>query len=280
MTHIRTAIETGNNALKNKYYRPLYLCGFNSANYDLYFFINLLLKSSYAKRFVSKTIFKGSTLVFFALLDRETGKIALKSHDIYQIVLCSLDNACESYLNEKAKGYFPHKMINHTYFNDQDVLFKSFDLTPQDFYKRDQEAIKGQDLTCYNILDNLVKYAKNDTVITLKLYQAVNKLCHEYLETDILTNADTWYDGQLWLHAQSASKVLHKTNNGNQGRNHTYEAVSVRSEGERVRISRSIYGGRAMPRVHHTHHQIMANNTRISRISWDSSIYLACMCIS
>ena len=50
--------------LMNAYTTPLTLCGFNSANYDLYFFINLLMKSEYSKRFVSKTIFKGHTLIF------------------------------------------------------------------------------------------------------------------------------------------------------------------------------------------------------------------------
>ena len=50
--------------LMNAYTTPLTLCGVNSANYDLYFFINLLMKSEYSKRFVSKTIFKGNTLIF------------------------------------------------------------------------------------------------------------------------------------------------------------------------------------------------------------------------
>ena len=56
--------EQKQKSLMNKYKRPLTLCGFNSANYDLYFFINLLMKSQFSKRYVSKTIFKGHTLVF------------------------------------------------------------------------------------------------------------------------------------------------------------------------------------------------------------------------
>jgi len=32
----------------------------------------------------------------------------------------------------------------------------------------------------------LIKYAKNDTVITLELYRAINNLCHEILKCDIL----------------------------------------------------------------------------------------------
>ena len=50
-------VKENNEALKKTFRKPLYICGFNSANYDLYFFTNLLLKSHYAKRFTSKTIF-------------------------------------------------------------------------------------------------------------------------------------------------------------------------------------------------------------------------------
>ena len=42
------------------------------------------------------------------------------------------------------------------------------------------------DLNNYNIKENLFKYAKNDTLITLELYRALNKLSHDYLNTDIL----------------------------------------------------------------------------------------------
>ena len=47
------------------------------------------MKSEYSKRYVSKTIFKGHTLIFFVLIDTISGKQALKSHDLYQIVLTS-----------------------------------------------------------------------------------------------------------------------------------------------------------------------------------------------
>lgn len=65
--------------MMNYFKCPLYLFGFNSANYDLYFFINQLLKSKYAKRYTSKTVFKGGTLIFFMLVDNESNKIALKT---------------------------------------------------------------------------------------------------------------------------------------------------------------------------------------------------------
>ena len=108
--------------LMNAYTTPLTLCGFNSANYDLYFFINLLMKSEFSKRFVSKTIFKGHTLIFFMLIDTISGKVALKSHDLYQVVLTSLNNACDSFMGQKLKGIFPHKLINDIFFKYKIIL--------------------------------------------------------------------------------------------------------------------------------------------------------------
>ena len=92
------AKESKNGKLTKIYANPLYLCGFNSANYDLYFLVRELLKSKYSKRFASKTIFKGNTLIFFMLVDTYSGKIALKTHDAYQITLCTLDEATISYV--------------------------------------------------------------------------------------------------------------------------------------------------------------------------------------
>ena len=91
------AKENNNNNLMNFFKTPLYLCGFNSANYDLYFLMNQLLKSKYAKRYTSKTIFKNGALIFFMLYDNVSNKIALKTHDLCQIVLASLDDACKDF---------------------------------------------------------------------------------------------------------------------------------------------------------------------------------------
>ena len=38
----------------------------------------------------------------------------------------------------------------------------------------------------YNVKENLIKYAKNDTIIALKLYKELNNICHLILKCDIL----------------------------------------------------------------------------------------------
>lgn len=44
---------------------------------------------------------------------------------------------------------------------DKEILFKSFDLTKDDFYKRDHEMIEDKNLRNYNILDKLIECGKN-----------------------------------------------------------------------------------------------------------------------
>ena len=171
------------NSLRN----PLYLCHYNGANFDMYFFIRSLLNSKYAERYSSKCIFKGGTLVSFMLFDSETGKMAIKSHDICQITNCSLDKACEGYLGQKLKGKFPHFFINRQFFNDKDILNKSFDLSPSDYPKKDRDNLTDADLKNFNVYDNLLKYAKNDVEILVKLYQSMNEnIFTRVLHADIL----------------------------------------------------------------------------------------------
>ena len=186
--------ETDNKKLKNEFKDSLYLCGFNNANYDLYFFIRELLKSKYSERFISKTIFKGNTLIFFMLVDKESGKVALRSHDICQILMSSLDKATQSFLNKKCKGIFPHKLINKVFFNDPNILTKTLKLTKDDFYKSKDiegnddldERLKDINMNEYNIKDHLYEYAENDTKITVELYRALNEISMKYYKCDVL----------------------------------------------------------------------------------------------
>ena len=250
--------ENDDKALIKEFKKPLYLCGFNSANYDLYFFTNLLLKSKYASRFISKTIFKSGSLVFFMLVDSKTGKIALKSHDLYQIVLSSLDDACKSYLNKDCKGVFPHKLINNIFFKDKDILDKTLKLKIDDFYKRDHEKLNEINLESYNIGEHLFKYAKNDTLITLELYRALNNLCHKYLKTDILRMLTVGMMANYGFMMNLPNECLYKTKDGNK-RNNVDTRLYLCDAKENKIISESVYGGRALPR---THHYISPDNSK------------------
>ena len=243
-------MEENNKALKKTFRKPLYLCGFNNAQYDLYFFTNLLLKSKYAQRFTSKTIFKNGALIFFMLVDNKTGKQALKSHDLYQILLCSLDNACKSYLNKDVKGIFPHKLINNIFFKDNDILNKSFNLVKDDFYKRDHDKLNNEDLNNYNIGEKLFEYAKNDTLITYELYKTINNLCHEILNTDILRMLTVGMMCNYGMMLNLPDECLFKTKNGNKKQDELNTRLYLCDTKENDMISQSVSGGRTLPRIH------------------------------
>ena len=120
------------------------------------------MKSEYSKIFVSKTIFKGHILIFFMLIDTISGKVALKRHDLYQIVLTSLNNACDSFMGEKLKGVFSHKLINDAFFKYKYILDIDLCLEKKHFYKRDHNELKNceKEMSNYNVMENLLKYAK------------------------------------------------------------------------------------------------------------------------
>ena len=56
------------------------------------------------------------------LIDTVSGKVKLKSHDLYQIVLTSLTNACDSFMGKKSKGISPHTLSNYMFFEYTNIL--------------------------------------------------------------------------------------------------------------------------------------------------------------
>ena len=68
--------------LRNHWRNPLYLCSYNGSNFDLYFFVNELLKSNYNKIYETRTIYKNSCLVYFSMINKQSGRVFLISHDL------------------------------------------------------------------------------------------------------------------------------------------------------------------------------------------------------
>ena len=67
----------------------------------------------------------------------------------------------------------------------------------------------------YNVKENLIKYAKNDTVITLKLYKELNKICHLILKCDILKKLTAGIMANYGFMLNIHDNVLYKTKKGN-----------------------------------------------------------------
>ena len=185
------------------------------------------------------------------LVDSKTGKIALKSHDLYQIVLCSLDSACKSYMNKDVKGIFPHKMINNLFFKDENLLNKTFNLTKNDFYKRDHDKLKEANLINYCIKHHLFKYGRNDTIITLELYEALNELCHKYLNTDILRMLTIGAMSNYGFMLNMPNECLYKTKYGHRNKNKIESRLYLCDDKQNAIISPAVYGGRCTVRINH-----------------------------
>ena len=86
---------------------------------------------------------------------------------------------------EKSKCIFPHELINDIFFEYNNILDIDLCLEKKHFYKRDHNELKNYEISNYNVKENLIKYAKNDTNITLKLYKELNKICHLILKCDM-----------------------------------------------------------------------------------------------
>ena len=66
----------------------------------------------------------------------------------------------------------------------------------------------------YNVKENLIKYAKNDTIITLKLDKELNNICHLILKCDILKMLTAGMMANYGFMLNMHDNVLYKTKIG------------------------------------------------------------------
>jgi hypothetical protein len=227
---------------------PLYICGYNSARFDLYFIVNRLISSEYAEKYSTRTIFKGGALVYLALM---TDTPRLISHDLCQITGCSLDNACKSYLRKSVKGIFPHLYANRNFFKDASILDKCVNLTPEDYPYGHRLKLTENDLINFNFGEELNKYGKNDTEILMELYLTMNRdIYHKIAHADIL-NFITLGMTSNYLFMKNLPKACIK-----ETLTDCYKCTKeIRSRlylcdsGENELCRNSIYGGKSLPRI-------------------------------
>ena len=81
-------------------------------------------------------------------------------------------------MGEKLKGMFPHKLINDIFFKHKNILDVDLCLEKKRFYKRDHDELKNyeKEMINYDVKENWIKYAKNETMITFKLYKELNNI--------------------------------------------------------------------------------------------------------
>ena len=114
----------------NAYTTPLTLCGFNSANYDFYLFINILMKSEYSKRPIKSLIIvqlQPKILMMYItpenIIKTKTKINAIKPNN------CIYENS----LTEKEETKITHDIFKDMYLNtinpngvtEEDMIFYS-----------------------------------------------------------------------------------------------------------------------------------------------------------
>ena len=60
-----------------------------------------------------------------------------------------------------------------------------YNLPKDDVYKRDHDMLHNIEVKHFNIMENLIQYANNDTDITFELYRSLNKLSFDIFNCDI-----------------------------------------------------------------------------------------------
>ena len=102
----------------------------------------------------------------------------------------------------------------------------------------------------FSVKDHLFKYAKNDTIMTLELYRALNILCHKYLQIDILRMLTMGMMANYGFMLNLPKEVLYKSKEGHK-RGTVKTRLYLCDSKENDLISRSVTGGRVIPRISH-----------------------------
>lgn len=213
--------------------RPFYLCAFNGSGFDFHWLMQFLCQSPFSSsRFNTRTMFKGSKLVICDIIDTQTQKIALRIHDVCNVIQCSLDRACKEFLDDKFgrwKGCFPHSFVDK--HGPQVVWNDTVSLTLDDFGPsgsmhrekaeqflkwsvlplHDLEIMAKQgyfdegyipllqafSLSHYRIHDELEWYGPRDVDALIEVYKSVDAVCGKVTGTSVLrfstASSMSWY---------------------------------------------------------------------------------------
>ena len=88
------------------------MCLYGSG-FDFHFILNQFLYSSYTDKYELKHIVKDNKLMSIRIIDPVSNTVILRTHDVYNIIDCSLEQAVNDFTDiEQGKTTFPHFKIN------------------------------------------------------------------------------------------------------------------------------------------------------------------------
>ena len=106
------------------------IIGFNLSGFDLHFLMQKYLGDAVCSaRFKLNMIYKGTSLIFFQVFDRISQEIVLRTHDMFQVLGCSLAKALTDFCGAEGKQLakkieFKDEImyIYHNYAANPDIL--------------------------------------------------------------------------------------------------------------------------------------------------------------
>ena len=231
--------------------KPIYLCAYNGSGFDFHFFLQYLMKDqTYARRFVSHPTMKGSKVIELTLWDRVSQKTCLKTHDVFNVTLCSLKNACKDFLSEEKmeKDIYPHLWITRDRIIQANKV-ENFSLTLSDFPSSMHPDITESkvDLSSFPVHKQLHKYGPLDVTLLVRLYEKIDELTHSAVDTSILRFSTlskmSWYG---FLRSLSSRYLCHRELNGRSNRVTLLHRMTI---GEDKAVNESVVGGKCLPRM-------------------------------
>jgi hypothetical protein len=178
------------------------IVGYNLSGFDLHFLMQKYLDDELcAQRFRLNMIYKGTSLIFFQVFDRISQEVVLRTHDMFQVLGCSLSKALTDFCGGEGKELakkieFKDEVlfVMNNYAAKPDILRPevSSRLTKRKFIdERDSEGRTiyktlfedlGRDVCLH---DELIRYADNDTAVLPVLYRSVDAMCKEVLNANV-----------------------------------------------------------------------------------------------
>jgi ATP-dependent DNA helicase PIF1 len=175
--------------LKESYF----LCAYNGGRFDFHWLLQFLLQGVWADRYESSQIFAGPNLKAFSLEHVESGKCALRLHDMCNITNSSLSASTRDFCGKSSKGVFPHALLNregHQAALPQAasrLLSVELDFFPGQTSEVEKAIDSGElVLEGFHVYSELVKYGHNDVDILVDLYSAVDEVCQEVLKCSVM----------------------------------------------------------------------------------------------
>jgi hypothetical protein len=241
---------------KNK--PPYILCAYNGNNFDHTWLQRYVLKHDLPGISVTMTARGTSSMVTMSLIDRESGTVMLRTHDLCDILKMSLSDACKNYVpasEHKKKGHLPHNYLNdNTYFNLVEKNIVS--VTLEDFPTGDRAEVaklvkEGKiSLERYDLFKEYDDYFNADVDILAAVYKGFEKICFARVKASCFNFATmalmTWYGFVTNLESEFTQESLNKSL---ARRRLKLTQIYTITREENQFVGQAIYGGCVLPRI-------------------------------